>query len=169
MADLRSVLEEELRSGNVRQLLAAHLQTPEKVSIYGAALDKCLVNGRVVFAATWSWWAWIGGAFYFFYRKMYTPGLVLLGVSLLLIVVPIPFVGLITWIISAVTAKYFYCKKFQQDLEISGYPDKPRDDVLRNLNRLGGYNTWAVVLGVIVNFILFLPLLALISLVLSIR
>lgn len=71
MADfIINALEEEARTGNVTQLLDPHLLTPKKAPLYEKALAKCLVNGYVSFAPTWSWWAMFEGPLYFFYRKM---------------------------------------------------------------------------------------------------
>ncbi|MDR1943293.1 MAG: DUF2628 domain-containing protein, partial [Synergistaceae bacterium] len=108
---------------------------------------KCVINGQMVFCGTWSWWAFFGGPFYFFYRKMYIPGLIIAASMLLLVVARVPFAVSLPAIASAITAKYLYCRKFVSDLGVAGYPDEPRGDVTHYLTRLGGSNTWAVVLG----------------------
>ncbi len=152
MADFQVVnaLDKRMRESNdVRSLLLTHLGTSDKVDIYYDALRKCIEGSRLVFTATWSWWAFIGGAFYFFYRKMTKTGLFLLIPTVVLWFVPIPLVGLLVNIGCGVTAKYLYCKKFIGDLDIAGYPDRPAEEMHRSLARLGGYNSWAIWVAVL--------------------
>lgn len=152
MADFQVVNELDKKFGTtdeIRSLLRMHLHTPDKVEIYYDALRKCVVDSRFVFTATWSWWAFFGGAFYFFYRKMYKPGLLLLLPTVILWLLPIPMVGLIVNIGCGVAAKYLYCKKFVADLDIAGYPGRPAEEMYRALGRLGGYNNWAIWVGVL--------------------
>ncbi|GHV51687.1 hypothetical protein FACS1894216_06320 [Synergistales bacterium] len=157
---IAAALDEKMATDEVRSLLEIHLKTPGKVSVYYDALSKCLINGHVVFTAMWSWWAFIGGPWYFFYRKMYKPGLIMLGISILLCFVPIPFGSAIICVAAAIMAKYLYCKKFVSDLEIAGYPEKSGSEISRSLGVLGGYNSWAIWAGVIVNIIILLAALA---------
>lgn len=152
MADFQVVnaLDKRMReSDDVRSLLLTHLRTPDKVDIYYDALRKCLEGNRLVFTATWSWWAFFGGAFYFFYRRMTRPGLLLLIPTVVLCFVPIPMVGFLVNVGCGVAAKYLYCKKFIGDLDIAGYPDRSPEEMHRSLARLGGYNSWAIWVAVL--------------------
>jgi hypothetical protein len=126
-------------------LLAAHLHKPEKVPMFQGALAKFVFNGFFRFAATWSWWAFFGGAFYFFYRKIYLYGLIALGGDIIAAYIE-PFTSIIVAICCGVSAKYLYCKKFIEDLEVAGYPNKPADEVNATLSLLGGFNTWAIII-----------------------
>jgi hypothetical protein len=158
-----AALDEKMATDEVRSLLDVHLKAPGKAPVYYDALSKCLINDHVVFTATWSWWAFLGGPWYFFYRKMYKPALITLAIGFLLFFVPIPFAGFIVCVASAVTAKYLYCKKFVKDLEIAGYPEKPASEISRSLGALGGYNSWAIWVGIIANIIGLLIMLTAVS------
>lgn len=141
-----------------RLLLENHLKTPDKVSVYYSALSKCIVGSQLVFSPGWSWWAFFGGAFFYFYRKMYQPAFVLILLAVFLFYSPVAFASLAINIVSALVAKYLYCRKFIMDLARSGYPERPLGEAVQSLSVLGGYNTWAVVLGIFVNFLYILGL-----------
>jgi hypothetical protein len=130
--------------------LSAHLHKPEKAPLYQSALIKFLINGHFRFAATWSWWAFFGGAFFFFYRKMYLYGLIALGVDVVAAFF-VPLGTLIVAVCCGAGAKYFYCKKFIEDLDVAGYPGKPAEEIRHTLTLLGGYNTWAIIVFILLS------------------
>lgn len=146
-------VESELKSGTLWELMSIHLMAPHKVDIYKKALEKHIVNDRFIFSPTWSWWAFFGGPFYYFYRKLYKPAIVLVLIAIVLFMVHIPLAGFLVNVASSIAAKYLYCKKFISDLDISGYPDRPRHEIIQALSKLGGYNSWAIVLGVLFNLL----------------
>jgi hypothetical protein len=137
-------LQADVSGEEVGKLLASHLHKPEKARLFQAALTKFLINKHFRFAATWSWWAFFGGPFYFFYRKIYTYGLMVLAIDFAATFF-VPLAGLIVAICCGVCAKNFYCKKFIEDLEIAGYPNEPSEKVNSVLAVLGGCNTWAII------------------------
>ena len=75
-------VESELKSGTLWELMSIHLMAPHKVDIYKKALEKHIVNDRFIFSPTWSWWAFFGGPFYYFYRKFYKPAIVLVLIAI---------------------------------------------------------------------------------------
>lgn len=46
-------------------------------------------------------------------------------------------------------AKYSYIKKFISDLRLAGFGQESPQEVLTNLRFLGGYNTWAIVVPIV--------------------
>jgi hypothetical protein len=142
-----TALQANIESQEVGNLLAAHLHKPEKAPLFQAALAKFVSNGSLRFASTWSWWAFFGSSFYFFYRKMYLYGLIALGFDIGIAFV-LDHANPGVAIFSGLCAKYLYCTKFVKDLEASGYPNKPIDEVNHTLGQRGGYNTWAIVAAV---------------------
>lgn len=55
----------EFENNDLDEILLAHLQKEEKVSIYKTNVLKNIINGFVNFKATWSWWAFFGKRVYF--------------------------------------------------------------------------------------------------------
>jgi hypothetical protein len=147
-----TALQPDIQGPTLGNMLASHLHKPEKAPLYQAALVKFVINGFFRFAATWSWWAFFGGAFYFFYRKMYLYGLIALGVDLVAAFIE-PLASIIVAVCCGISAKYLYCKKFIDDLEVAGYPNKPASEVNNTLALLGGFNTWAVVVFFLLLFL----------------
>jgi hypothetical protein len=139
-----AALQAEVQDQRVGSHLSAYLHKPQKAPLFQAALGKFLINGHLCFAATWSWWAFSGSACYFLYRKMYLVGLISFFAAVILAYVA-EALSLIVPITCAISAKYLFCKKFIEDLEVAGYPAKPEDEVNRILFQIGGYNTWAIV------------------------
>jgi type IV secretory pathway VirB6-like protein len=137
-------LNDDIQGEEVKELLSSHLHKPEKVEIYHTSLQKFFINQHLRFAATWSWWAFFGRAFFFFYRKIYLFGLIFLIIDIFT-AATMPFIYILSGICYAIVAKYLYCKKFVDDLGIAGYSDKSRAEVTRNISLLGGYNNWAIV------------------------
>lgn len=137
----------KLDQHDLESLLEVHLQKPEKVFVYKPNVKSNMVNDRVVFKPTWSWWAFFGGWLFFLYRKMYVTAAIffLLG----FVAAVIPFGNVLLMIATGITGFYFYTQKFYNDLEIAEYNERPIEDVKQTLQYLGGYHSWVVVVAVI--------------------
>jgi hypothetical protein len=146
-------LQTDVQGHAVGEFLASHLHKPQKAPLFQAALAKFMINGHFRFAATWSWWAFFGGAFYFFYRKMYLYGLIALGSDIIAALTG-PLTPVIVAVCCGISAKFLYCKKFIDDLDAAGYPNEPAETVNRTLALLGGYNVWAVVVFFVVKLLI---------------
>ncbi|MEA1914366.1 MAG: DUF2628 domain-containing protein [Campylobacterota bacterium] len=134
-------------SNDIDQLIQAHVQKPEKVYVYKAGVQGNTVNDQLAFKATWSWWAFLGGWAFFLYRKMYLQAAIFFVLSLCTTI--IPFGWIILSIASGMSAFYFYAQKFQKDLLIAQYGQKPIEDVNQTLQYLGGYHSWVTVVAII--------------------
>jgi len=156
----------QVKEDELDELLEAHLKKTEKVSIYKPRVEANMMNGVPTFKTTWSWWAFFGTWIFFLYRKLYVEAAIFFGVFVLSYFVP--FLALVGAIISGVSAFFFYTKKFNKDLEIAGYEQKPLSEVKQSLQMLGGYNTWVIAVAVILTilelFIIFTVLITLSSL-----
>ncbi len=134
----------------LRKKLEIYLQTPKKVELYARAAEKFFANNEELkFKLTWSWWAFFGQCWFFFFRKEYTLGAILfaIGVAISLCV---QFVSpdasnfvFIPMIFCAVFAKYKVIKNFEAALEKG-------DDALE---LLGGKNSWAVWLPITISIL----------------
>lgn len=131
----------------LRDLLSVHLQKESKVNVYYPRVDSNLINDKPSFNATWSWWAFFGGWAFFLYRKMYLAAGIFFILSILSSA--IPFGGLILGIISGTSAFYFYTVKFYNDLEKSGYKQREKEAVKKDLSKLGGYHSWVTILAIL--------------------
>ena len=125
----------------LRKKLEIYLQTPKKVELYARAAEKFFANNEELkFKLTWSWWAFFGQCWFFFFRKEYLVGAVLfvvgVAISLSSNFIAQGFSNLIfvTMIFCAVFAKYKVIKNFEAALEKG-------DEALE---LLGGKNNWAV-------------------------
>jgi len=169
-AKVMKALNNEMNSNEIHRLLQEHLQKPGKVGIFHAALSKFVINEHLHFSVTWSWWAFFCLGFYFLYRKIYLIGIIAIFIPLLAGLIPMLGIVLavIVWILCGISAKYLYCKKFIKDLSLSGYPDKPIDEVAMNISRFGGYNTWAIIVGIIYYIVLSVVFITSIGILLAI-
>lgn len=137
----------------LRTRLEQYLQTPKKVELYARAAESFFAKGNneeLKFKLTWSWWAFFGQCWFFFFRKEYLFGaiLFLIGVGLSLCA---QFVWLhannfvfIIMIFCAVVAKYKVIKNFEAAL------DRNSDEALE---LLGGKNNWAIWLPISISVI----------------
>lgn len=137
---------ENLDHHNLKELLSAHLQKESKVDVYFPKVYANLVNGVPSFNATWSWWGFIGGWAFFLYRRMYLMAAIFFVLSL--VSATIPFGGLILAVITGISAFYFYTVKFHDDLQKAGFGSRNEELVKEDLRKLGGYNSWVVVLAI---------------------
>lgn len=128
----------------LRAKLGVYLKTPEKVELYAKAAEKFFEKGNkesIAFKATWSWWAFFGECWFFFFRKEYLVGAILFAIGVVISL----FTHLITpnasnfvflpMIFCAVFAKYKVIKNFEAAL------DRDSDEALE---LLGGKNAWAI-------------------------
>jgi len=131
------------------QMIEAYIDKPEVTQWYVNAFSKYNVNGVDVMKWHWSWWAFFGSVFYLLYRKAYLAA----GGLFILIIVSgiIPFGSVILWILSGGYAPYFVYKSYKEKrLEVE---EMIQDDNKRfeTMQAVGGYNEWAIWLGVIVH------------------
>lgn len=100
------------------------------MELYARAAEAFFKKGngeRVAFKPTWSWWAFFGQCWFFFFRKEYLVGFILFFIGAI-----IPFLPMI---FCALFAKYKVIKNFEIAL------DRGSDE---SLELLGGRNTWAI-------------------------
>lgn len=132
---------------NLKELLSAHLQKEDKVYVYLPRVEENLVNDKPKFNFTWSWWAFFMTWAFFLYRKMYLMAIIFFILNLAL--TAIPFGGLIISIISGASAFYFYTTKFYGDLQQCDYQNRSREEVSKDLAKLGGYHSWVTFFAII--------------------
>ena len=138
---------QNLDSSQLKELLSIHLQKEDKVDIYYPRVEANLINEKPTFNATWSWWAFAGGWAFFLYRKMYLMAGIFFILSILSAV--IPFGGIILAIITGVSGFYFYTTKFYSDLQTAGLGHRDMQLVKEDLKKLGGFNSWVIIVAVI--------------------
>lgn len=133
-------------------MIEAFVNKPEKTSWYQNTFNKYQVNGIDKMTWNWSWWAFFGGVFFLLYRKAYLPALGLFGATVVL--GWIPFVSLILWILTGGLASYFVYKTYsQKKQEIEGTIEDSQKRI-ETMQQVGGYNSWVVWLGIILNTLL---------------
>jgi hypothetical protein len=99
--------------------------------------------------------AFMFGAFYLLYRKLYLEGVAVIILSLLLFRVS-PIVGVLSFfIISGIFYYFLYTNKFKKDLDSCGYPLTDKE----KLKELGGTSVKAVVGTLIFSILLFMPMI----------
>jgi hypothetical protein len=100
--------------------------------------------------------AFLFGAFYLLYRKLYLEGVAVIIFSLLLFRVS-PIVGIVAFFVSSGTFYYFlYTNKFKKDVEKAGYPLTDKEQ----LKDMGGTSPKAVIGTIIITIALFWPMVA---------
>ncbi len=97
------------------------------------------------FAPTWNWGGfWLVG-FWFLYRKLYTWGAILIGVSLLTFIPYIgPFIGLALIIFSAIISNYLYYLHVKKQAEKIRNSAIDENEAVRIAQQIGGVNIWAI-------------------------
>ncbi len=135
------------------EMLKAFVQKPEKYDWYRNAFAKIDANGGK-FTWVWSWWALFGGVFFYLYRKAYIPALVFFAASI--VASFIPFGGLVIWIANGGVASFFVYKRYQEMKRLVEAQETTPEKRIEAMKLAGGYNTWAIVLGVIINVLFFL-------------
>lgn len=110
----------------LREKLMLFLGTPEKVEIYAQSCEKFFIAGAkqgLKFSATWSWWAFLAGFWFFLYRKDYL-------VALCAFIFFFPFT-----ILLGIFGKYSIMKRFVTYLN-------SENDAILIAN--GGKNSWVI-------------------------
>ena len=139
-----------------KKMIEAFIQKPEKTEWYINAFSKFNVNGIDRIAWVWSWWAFGGSIFYLLYRKAYLGALIFFIAYIASSVVP--FGGILIWILQGGFSVYFIYLKYKSlknEIESKIADENERIETMR---QLGGYNNWAIWLGVIVNILPFIIL-----------
>lgn len=151
----------------LKQLLGLHLGKSDKVEFFYRTIKKIVVDGEIKKSA-FSGWAFFGGAFYFLYRKMYIYGLMFIAAAFIpemLSLLNIEAINLevvengVTMGIAVacgMTAMPTYINKFFDDAVKAGYGIKDFEDVKDEMEKLGGYNIWAIYLYFAVMILLIL-------------
>ncbi|MDD4556338.1 MAG: DUF2628 domain-containing protein [Alphaproteobacteria bacterium] len=139
----------------LKQLLEVHLGKPKQVEKIFQLIKNHYENGRLKKSA-FNIWAFLGGLFYFLYRKMYyTAGIIFV------IMFISTFINVSSSAISAgmsagcaFAALPLYLEKFFRDAEKSGYGQRPLEEVKQEMAKKGGYNNWAILLLFLVTAII---------------
>lgn len=134
------------------EMLKAFVQKPEKYDWYRKAFAKIEANGGK-FTWVWSWWALFGGIFFYLYRKAYIAALALFVVSI--VASFIPFGGLVVWIANGGVAPYFIYKRYREMVRLVEVQEQTPEKRIEAMKLTGGYNNWAIIVGVVIN-VLFL-------------
>lgn len=69
----------------LREKLDLYIQTPKKLDLYFEAAKKFFEAGEyksIKYVPTWSWWAFFNGSLFFYYRKLYSQGHLVLGAEI---------------------------------------------------------------------------------------
>ncbi len=135
------------------EMLKAFVQKPEKYEWYRNAFSKIEANGGK-FTWVWSWWGLFGGVFFYLYRKAYIAALILFAASI--VASFIPFGGILVWVANGGAAPYFVYKRYQEMKRLVEAQETTPEKRIEAMKLAGGYNTWAIVLGVIINVLFFL-------------
>lgn len=133
------------------QMIEAYIDKPEVTDWYVNAFKKFSINGVEVMRWHWSWWAFFGNIFYLLYRKAYIAA----GVFFLLFFVA-SLMGPLGWLILLVLtggygpyAVYLIYKEKRLKVEEQVESEDKRFETMRFL---GSYNDWAIWVGAIVHF-----------------
>jgi len=133
------------------KMIEAYIDKPEVTQWYVNAFKSFNVNGMDIGKWHWSWWAFFGSVFFLLYRKAYTAA----GILFVLLIVAwfIPFGWLVLWILAGGYSTYFVYKTYREKfIEV----ENTIDDVekrFETMRALGGANEWAIILGVIFQFL----------------
>jgi len=132
------------------EYIKAYIDKPESENFYIDAFLDYTRNGVEQFKWHWSWWALGGGVFFLLYRKLYIEALVFFLISSLASTVPVAY--LIIWVVSGALFPYLVFKRYKKGLEMVEHL-RSEDEKIRALREFGGYNQWAIYIGVVVNII----------------
>lgn len=125
-------------------------ERPDKGLWYANAFAKFEVDGVEKIAWKWSWWAFFGGIWFLFYRKAYTAAGGLFLVSIISQFF-IPFSGILIPIFMGGFGTYFVYKVYKaKKLEIEA-ASTDREERIAIMAEVGGYNQWAIWIGVALN------------------
>jgi hypothetical protein len=131
---------------NEHEMIKAYIDKEESENFYIDAFDDYTSSGIEQFKWHWSWWAFGGGIFFLLYRKLYIEALVFFFITM--IAGAVPLASIIIWIISGGVFPYFVYKRYKKGLSMVEENIVNDDDKLSALREFGGYNQWALYLGV---------------------
>ena len=134
-----------------KKMIEAFIQKPEKTKWYIDAFGKFNVNGIDRVAWVWSWWAFGGGIFYLLYRKAYLGALIFFLANLVSSIVPLG--GILIWILQGGFSVYFVYLKYKNLKTQIESQIEDENERIRTMQELGGYNTWAIWVGVILSIL----------------
>ncbi|MEE9444094.1 MAG: DUF2628 domain-containing protein [Cocleimonas sp.] len=150
-------MSEELTS------IEAYINKDTSTNFYQRGFAKYSAAGVDQFAWHWSWWAMFGGVFYLLYRKLYMEALVFF--VLFAVIGMIPFAGLAAWIASGGILPYLVYKRYKKvkaQVETNFSNLNEQHNALREV---GGYNQWAIWLGVALHVLMWIGAFYMISVV----
>jgi len=134
-----------------KKMIEAFIQKPEKTKWYIDAFGRFNVNGIDRVAWVWSWWAFGGGIFYLLYRKAYLGALIFFLANLVSSVIPLG--GILIWILQGGFSVYFVYLKYKNLKAQIESQIEDENERIRTMQELGGYNTWAIWVGVILSIL----------------
>ena len=132
--------------------IEAYINKEASTDFYQKGFAKYSAAGVDQFAWHWSWWAMFGGVFYLLYRKLYIEALVFF--VLFAIIGMIPFAGLAAWIASGGILPYLVYKRYKKVKNQVETSFANEDEQLYALREVGGYNQWAIWLGVALHVLM---------------
>lgn len=147
---------------NEIEMIKAYIDKPKSEDFYIDAFEAYSEGGIDQFKWKWSWWAFAGGVFFLLYRKLYIEALIFFFVSAISSMVPV--VSLVVWIVSGALFPYLVYLRYKKGKELALAKTSDRLEQLKILRTYGGYNQWAVYLGVVINIFVMLWLLYMITL-----
>lgn len=141
---------EELNDYNYK-MIEAYIDKAEVTQWYVNAFKRFHINGVDFMRWHWSWWAFFGSVFFLLYRKAYSAAGILS--ALLVVAWFIPFGWFVLWILAGGYSTYFVYKDYRKTyLEVEAQVEDENKRI-ETMNMLGGTNEWAIILGVIVQFV----------------
>lgn len=148
------------------QMIEAYIDKPEVTQWYVNAFKKFNVNGRSMMRWHWSWWAFFGNIFYFLYRKAYLPAAVFFLLTFIAGFVP-PFGWLVLLILTGGYGPYFvYLTYKEKRLEVEATVED-EDKRLETMRFVGGYNDWAIWVGIVIHFFMWISTFLMLGFILT--
>ena len=132
--------------------IEAYINKAQSNDFYRKGFAKYSAAGVDQFAWHWSWWAMFGGLFYLLYRKLYMEALILF--VLFAVIGMIPVVGLVAWIATGGVLPYLVYKRYKKVKAQVEMNFADEDDQFKALREVGGYNQWAIWLGVALHVLM---------------
>ncbi len=126
--------------------IEAYINKDKVTEFYQKGFAKYSAAGVDQFAWHWSWWAMFGGMFYLLYRKLYMEALIFF--VLFAVIGMIPFAGLVAWIASGGVLPYLVYKRYKKVKAQVEMNFAEEDEQFNALREVGGFNQWAIWLGV---------------------
>jgi len=133
------------------KLLNAYINTPNKFLWYRRAFKKYEEDSSSSFKWVWSWWAFLGGPLFLFYRKCYLEGFIYWGI-LFLSESMAKGSGIFLNAIAGGILPFFIYKRFKKTLlEVEDFPSLEKK--IKYLKIIGGSNTTALYIFIVLNII----------------